>query len=289
MIVAKDFNLDYTFESGQPITFYGDYNRSKGLLSYVTSCGRFEISAKLSGHVTKIDAHYHGRERLSAKDVEDEVRRRLSIEDRMQSIYARIDTDAFMHSAINKYYGMRITSNDPWEASLSFVVSQFNNIKRIRGIMKRLIAKFGIKFACEGSECSLFPEASRIANASLSDLDACGAGFRSKYIRGIAREFVENGSLRSIQDMDYASAKEALMSFDGIGDKVADCILLMGYRKLEAFPIDTWVKRVLEHAYFGGDRKKIKELHEFAWAKWDNLRGYAQQYIFWYGKNIYGR
>ncbi|MEM3205043.1 MAG: hypothetical protein QXV17_06310 [Candidatus Micrarchaeaceae archaeon] len=289
MIAVKDFSMEYTFESGQPLTFYGNYNRNESELSYVTSYGAFTVTAKNVGSAAQITARYSGIRPMREIGIEDEVRTRLGLADNMNEVYGSIDTDSFMHKAIARYRGMRVTKSEPWEASLAFVISQFNNIKRIRGIMTCLLRRFGRIYADADHKVRLFPEAETIANASAAELARCGAGFRSRYIKNVAREFVENNEVKKVQSMAYEDAKELLMTFDGIGDKVADCILLMGYRKFEAFPIDTWVKRVLEHAYFNGSPKKIRELHEFAYEKWGHIRGYAQQYIFWYGRSILGR
>jgi len=91
--------------------------------------------------------------------------------------------------------------------------------------------------------------------------------------------------LYRLRGKGYDSIKESLMEIDGVGDKVADCIALMGYGKLEAFPIDTWVKRMLESIYFGKERRSIAALHEFADERWGKLAGYAQQYLFHYSRN----
>ena len=84
--------------------------------------------------------------------------------------------------------------------------------------------------------------------------------------------------------MKYEDAKDRLMELNGVGDKVADCILLFGYNKFEAFPIDVWVKRVVERAYFNGRKRSIRQIHDFSVERWGKYRGYAQQYIFWYGR-----
>jgi N-glycosylase/DNA lyase len=112
-----------------------------------------------------------------------------------------------------------------------------------------------------------------------------GAGFRAKYIRSVAQACSESFDLDRLYRKGYEEAKEQLMELDGIGDKVADCILLFGYGKLAAFPIDVWIKRVVEHDYFRGRRKSVKEIHRFAEERWDGYAGYAQQYLYHSARN----
>jgi len=274
-IIAKDFNLRHTIESGQPLTFFGYYYFSNniGLLSYPLQEGLVSIESEQKGKncILNIES-----ENYSKAELKREVEERFGLTDDLIYIYKKIATDKFMEEAISNLYGMRVTKNSIWETALSFIVSQFNNIKRIRKIMLCLVEGLGNGF---------FPSPGTIAKSKRSDLLACGAGFRSKYIIGIARSYNEE-LFSSYALLPYEDAKKKLMQYSGIGDKVADCILLMGYKKLEAFPIDTWVKRILAIEY-GMRSNNINEMHAFAKKRWNCLAGYAQQYIFWYGRNSY--
>jgi N-glycosylase/DNA lyase len=198
----------------------------------------------------------------------------------MKEIYSAINTDTFMERAIAEFYGMRITKSEPWEATLCFVMSQFNNLKRIRHIISNLRNKFGD----EHGQSRKFPDPKSIAAASLPDIRSCGTGFRDKYLKSVAEEFSSGFNPKRLYRMNYLDAKEELMRLDGRGDKVADCILLFGYNKFEAFPIDVWVKRVVEKAYFKGRKKTTRQIHEFSTERWGKYRGYAQQYLFWYSR-----
>ncbi|MDE1824660.1 MAG: DNA-3-methyladenine glycosylase 2 family protein [Candidatus Micrarchaeota archaeon] len=271
------FDIRHTFESGQPLTFHADYTKPgpSRNLSYATVRGRISVASKGN----RLSYDYIGD--YSASSARNEVVRRFALADDMQAIYAGINTDPFMDSAIRSFNGMRITENDPWEATLCFIISQFNNIKRIRLITRKLIERFGETYGYDNKELKLFPSASAIADASLEDIKVCGTGFRAEYIKSAATACTNSLDLQSLYPMDYEPAKSALMELDGVGDKVADCILLFGYRKMEAFPIDTWIKRVMETVYFKGRKKTIKELHRFAERRWEpEMLGYAQQYLF---------
>ncbi len=286
MIYANDFDLRLTVESGQPLTFHGDYNatgRRLETLSYVTDKGRLLLDcAKGGNRDCMISYSYVGD--YTRASAEREIRHRLGLTDDLQEIYTRINTDRFMDAAINDLYGMRVTHNDQWETTLCFLVSQFNNIKRIRLIIKRLIHTYGEELAEEGEVVRLFPSSDTLSRVSAADLMRCGTGFRARYIRSVAEQCTNNFDLSKLSGMGYRKAKAQLMELDGIGDKVADCILLFGYAKYEAFPIDVWIKRVMERTYFGGRKMTIKAIHAFAEKRWGCYQGYGQQYIFESGR-----
>ncbi len=277
----KVFNLRHTFESAQPLTFHANFDDVSNTLTYVH--GGHIINM---GHDGNVDS---GNIFVASKDIAyaaKEVSKRFRISDNMPQIYKKIGTDGFMRDAIASYKGMRLTLNDPWESTAVFIISQFNNVKRIRLITKSLIEKFGvpIKDEYERDAGKTFPESGRIASASEKELTKCGLGFRAKYIKKAAEHCTYNLDLSKLNGKSYDQIKDSLLEIDGIGEKVADCIALMGYGKLEAFPIDVWVQRTLSKAYFRGRKTPIRKLHEFAYERWGKYQGYAQQYLFHSGR-----
>ncbi len=284
MIVVKDFSLGLTAMSGQPLNFYADYSVKDGrdVLSYTTDRGRVTVKALGSGERSHISYSHWGR--YTDNTARQELIKRFGLRDDMRKIYGELDTDDYMNAAITELRGLRITENDPWETTLCFVISQFNNIKRIRGIVGRLTERFGEELEIGDGTVRSFPRPETLANADLSEIRACGTGFRDKYIRKVAQECGSTVDLGEIDDLDYGKAKERLMGLHGIGEKVADCILLFGYKKLDAFPVDVWVKRVVETAYFRGRKRSVREIRRFAERRWGPLAGYANQYIFWSGR-----
>ncbi|MEM3227634.1 MAG: hypothetical protein QXR58_01440 [Candidatus Micrarchaeaceae archaeon] len=279
-VCTSDFNLRYTIESAQPLTFYSDFD-GKGTLEfpYGTSLVRITSFGRTSSSVLKIEK-VAGDTKFSISDMKNLFR----LNDDMKSIYKQIASDEFLSNAISKYRGMRLTLNDPWITTLSFIVSQFNNIRRIRLIIKRMIERFGEDITDGGKVIGKsFPDIESIAHADVSEIAKCGAGFRSDYIKRSAQFCLENLDLYKLRGKSYATIKEQLMELRGVGDKVADCIALMGYGKLEAFPIDTWIKRTVESIYFNKRRQTIKEIHKFAEERWGRMAGYAQQYLYWHG------
>ncbi len=168
-------------------------------------------------------------------------------------------------------YGIRILNQEPFETLCSFIISQNNNIKRIKGIIERLCENFGEY----KNDYYTFPCAEKIASLTLEDLAPLRSGFRAKYLLDAAKK-VASGEvdLKSLQNMPLDDARNELMKIVGVGPKVADCCLLFSHKHIKAFPKDVWIKRAME-VLFGGDLPKQAE--EFA--------GIAQQYIFFYARD----
>lgn len=270
------FSLKHTFESAQPLTFYADYNAASNTIIYPAQGSIINIMHKGAADKGIISI-------LSSNpNAEEEVVTRFRLNDNMARIYKKISTDKHVENAINLYKGMRLTINDPWEATLTFIISQFNNVKRIRLITKNIIDRFGAPIFDNTGKiiAKEFPESKYLLGVTEKDFLELGAGFRSKYIREAAEYCTYNINLHKLPKSDYWKLKESLMSIKGIGEKVADCIILMGYGNLEAFPIDVHVKRAMEKLYFKGRKKKLSEIQDFAESEWGKYRGYAQQYLF---------
>ncbi len=282
-ILARDLHPRYTIESGQPLTFYADYNPEISIITYPVGNTAVEARFKQGLSSTSISAR-----RSDGKSAVGEIMSRFRLGDDIESMYDSIKTDRKISTAIEKYRGMRITKNDPWETTICFIVSQFNNLKRIRKIIKGMMVSFGEEIEGFGGETiHTFPSAEALADARLEEIIKCGTGFRGKYIKSAAEYCSKNIELGSLSKLGYTELKEELLLIDGVGDKVADCIALMGYGKLEAFPIDVWVKRSMELMYFKGEKRSIKDIHAYADKKWGSLAGFAQQYIFWYGRGTF--
>ena len=169
--------------------------------------------------------------------------------------------------------GIRILRQDEWEALCSFIVSQNNNIGRIKKIIARMCEKFGEPFESGGKIYYSFPSAEALACASEIDIFSCGTGFRAKYISDAAKKVASGEiNLESISSLDDENARAELMKICGVGPKVANCTLLFGFHRLSSFPIDVWIKRVLDKYYKNGI--DLGDLGDYA--------GVAQQYLFYY-------
>lgn len=167
--------------------------------------------------------------------------------------------------------GIRILRQDSWEALCSFIISQNNNIPRIKGIIERLCENFGNKIECGYT----FPTAQTIAKLTVEDLSVIRSGFRAKYIIDAACKVVSGEiDLEALKSIDYDSAREQLLKIKGVGPKVADCVLLYGLGHIEAFPRDVWINRALTQLFDGNLPDCAKE-----------YGGIVQQYIFHYIRN----
>jgi N-glycosylase/DNA lyase len=280
----KDFDIRHTMESAQPLTFHADYESSKGIINYTTD--KHLIKINFSGDNKNCHVKLQSDNISTAKK---EFVKRFRLNDNMKEIYSHIETDKFMNESVKRYRGMHLTLSDPWETTLCFIISQYNNVKRIRLITKRFVSEFGREITDRNGNLvgRSFPTSKDLLNFGEKEFRLCGAGFRAKYIASAAEYCTNNLDLYKLKNKSYENVKGELMKISGVGDKVADCISLMGYGKMKAFPIDVWVKRTLENVYFKGKKKSIKDLHKFVEEQWDNkYLGYAQQYIFWGGRNI---
>lgn len=168
--------------------------------------------------------------------------------------------------------GIRILNQEPFEALISFIISQNNNIKRIAGIVERLCEHFGEPI--EGKTCYAFPTAETLAALSPDDLAPIRAGFRHRYIIDAAQK-VACGTvdLESLRNLPYGEAKAQLMQITGVGVKVADCVLLYGLHRLDGFPLDVWMKRAMAALF---PDLEPQDFGQYA--------GIAQQYIFHYSR-----
>lgn len=192
----------------------------------------------------------------------------------------RIDpADAYLVRAADFGRGIRILRQDLWEMIVTFIISQQNNIRRIRRIVQLLSETYGKKCVSgEGKGYDSFPGPGELARATEADLRACNLGYRSRYIRKTV-EMVLGGEvdLKALEGMDYSAARAELMRLSGVGGKVADCICLFALHHLEAFPVDTHIKKVLDEQYPEG----------FPFERYAGFQGVLQQYIFYY--DLHGR
>ena len=165
--------------------------------------------------------------------------------------------------------GIRLLKQDPWEALCSFIISQNNNIPRIKGIITRLCENFGDKI--EGGYA--FPTAEKLAGLTIEDLAPLRSGFRAKYILSAAKKCSTEIDLNSLHEMQIEDARNILMTITGVGPKVADCTLLFGLGFHNAFPMDIWMKRAMAVLF----NNKLPEGLE-------DCAGVVQQYIFQYAR-----
>ena len=182
--------------------------------------------------------------------------------------------DNYLLQTVRHGSGIRILNQDIWEILITFIISQQNNIKRIRKSVEMLCERWGEKKETEdGIVFHAFPDVESLAAASDEELRSCGLGYRSRYLSQTARMILHKDiDLRALRFMGYSQAKDELLKLCGVGNKVADCICLFALHQLEAFPIDTHINKVLALYYPGG----------FPFDIYEGYAGVMQQYIFYY-------
>lgn len=183
--------------------------------------------------------------------------------------------------------GIRILNQDVWETIISFIISANNNIPRIKGIIERLSKAYGEEIIWKEKAYYTFPTMEQLAKASVEDLRKLGFGFRDKRVYDTTRIFLNQEiTIEELQEeKEIENLREKLLQLPGVGPKVADCIMLFGLKKLEVFPIDVWVRRVMNELYIKQeDETKVSkaQIETLAKEKYANLAGLAQQYLFYW-------
>lgn len=199
---------------------------------------------------------------------------------------AQIDEN--MKTSIQYGEGIRLLNQDLWETIVSFIISANNNIPRIKGIIERLSQKYGDKITWEGKDYYTFPTPEQLKEVTIQEYRNLGLGFRDKRIYETTQMVLtKQVDLEEIkQNPNTFEVREQLLSLSGIGPKVADCILLFStLKRLEVFPIDVWVRRVMNDLYIKQqDEAKVskKQIEKIATEKFGDLAGMAQQYLFYW-------
>lgn len=233
----------------------------------------------------------------------DFVKNYFGLNEDLTKILSLISRDGIIRKAIEAFKGLRILRQDPWECLISYICATYKNIKAIKQILTALCKKFGDKFELDGYSFYAFPPPEKLAKATVAELANCGVGYRAEYISRTAKKVRESGfDFECLRKRSYEEARNELLAFPGVGLKVADCVLLFSLGKLEAFPIDVWIKRaILKHYanYFQKDfakrissktgltRSEYKKINSFGREYFGEYAGYAQEYLYHY-ERTYG-
>ena len=218
--------------------------------------------------------------------------------DNIQEIIKSISKDKTVKKAVKEYEGLRIFKQEPFQCMISFIISSNSNIQKIKSSLEKITKKFGKKITIENKDFFLFPEPEKIAKASIDEIKACGVGYRAPFIKEAAKMVVSKKiNFEYLEKCDYQEAKKNICLVPGIGNKVADCIMLFSLNKLEAFPLDTWIIKILEKYYSNEfkietktiTKKQYDMLHEKIVNYFGPYCGYAQQFLFKMEREMYGK
>lgn len=199
----------------------------------------------------------------------------------------KLSEDEILKEAVKFGSGIRILKQEPFETLISFIISANNAIPRIKSSIECLSRRYG-KYIGEynGKDYYAFPTAQVLSEVDEEELQETKIGFRAKYVSNAAkRVFSGEADLDIIKTLDTDEARKKLMEFQGVGPKVSDCILLFSMGKYDAFPIDVWVKRIMEYFYLEEDTS-MKKIQRFGEEKFKDVAGFAQQYLFYYAKEL---
>ena len=224
------------------------------------------------------------------------------LDDDIRNIFSNFSNDIILLKLLKRYTGLRLIRQDPHQCMISFACSSNTNISMIRRMLKNLSMKFGIKTRIDNKIFFTFPTMKNLYKASINELCSCSVGYRAKTIKSIAEKIV-TGSLTidELYRSKYDDARKTLTSIYGIGNKIADCILLFSLEKTEAFPIDVWMGRAIFMYYkrlihnrkvtFMNGNKNLSDdqysvLSEIMRNHFGKYGGYAQQYLFYHIRNM---
>lgn len=269
------FNLNHTLDCGQVFR----WDREGELWTGVVRGKVARISQEEKSGDLLIDSN------LSSDFFEHYFR----LEDDLPSIYESMNKDLLIDRAIEKYAGLRLVRQDPWECLISYMLATASSIPTIQKRISLLSKFFGEEIE-EGYYAFPGPEA--LAEADSDLLEQCRMGFRTGRIQAAA-ELVNSGELDldSLFEMDYFSARDCLMKLRGIGEKVSDCVLLFAFGKMEAFPVDTHIRQIIQNYHiddnFFEGSSSLSRMGDWGREYFGPYCGYAQQYLF-YQKRVEG-
>ena len=222
----------------------------------------------------------------------------LRLDDDLPSIFAEISKDEHIREAVRRFRGLRLIRQEPWECLISYICATYKSIPAIKKMVNSISRCYGKKLTFDGIDFYTFPKPATLAQLDCQDLRSCGLGFRAERVIETAKRVdSKNLSLEALKRMDYPEAKQELLCLSGVGHKVADCVLLFSLEKLEAFPIDVWMKRAATRLYASHfdpsfinrvtgkgsiTPKEYATIAQFGREYFGTYAGYAQEYLFHY-------
>ena len=217
------------------------------------------------------------------------VDRYFAMDHDLESIYAGFPRDAAMLAALDFCRGLRMIRQPAWECLATFITSSMKQVAHIRQMSTALRARFGS--SVRGSDLRAYPTPASLASASEDELRACGLGYRAKNLRATAQRVASGeADLEKMRTLGNEELRDALCELPGVGRKVANCVMLFGFERLSAFPVDTWIARIMKRHYWRGRAKPTPAALEKKLAtRFGPHAGYAQQYLFHHARMTEGR
>lgn len=257
---APQFSLRHSVESGQ----FFRYTEHDGL--YTLLRGQHLFQVRQEGEILS----YEGADLWFLREF-------FALDQDFEGFERSLRRDRRLWEALDFAPGLRILRQDPWECTAAFITSIASNIPRITGNVAAMAKEYGLPIRLGSLEAHTFPRPSRLDDEE--GLRRLKLGFRAAYLVQAAR-LARSGILEEIASLSYEDAKGTLMVIPGIAEKVADCVLLFAYGRYNAFPVDTWIRKVMIRMFFKGRKVPDRAIRAFASERWGDLAGVAQQYLY---------
>jgi N-glycosylase/DNA lyase len=280
-IPIDSFNLEHIFECGQCFRWEKQIDDSyigiiEDTVLKVTSNNNKLL---VKGITKKVDIKEFLQEYFDLNNDYSMIKAKLS------------NIDQNLKTSIEYGYGIRILKQNLFECIISYIISANNNIPRIKKIINNISKQFGEEVVFEGNKYYLFPSIEQLSKGNIEDFKAAGAGFRDVRIYNTTQAIYSGTfSLDKLYEIeDINELEKELLKLDGVGPKVANCIMLFALKRFDVFPIDVWVRRIMNDLYIHAkDENKInnKEILKIAHDKFGNLSGLAQQYLFYWRREL---
>jgi len=246
-------------------------------------CGQLFTYELIDGwyYITRRSRLFAARQKGSTLEYrgadDDFIRWFFRLDDDLPAIQRAVSRDPVITRAFRSCAGLRLVRLDPWEAILSFLCSPACNIPRIRKVLRAVATNWGERLELDGVVMHSLPRPSALPGEK--QLRAAGAGFRAAYIRKAAGAIDEDW-LKALEKAGHPSAQEMLLALPGVGRKIADCVCLFSLGFLQAFPVDTWIKKIMAELYLPGSNPSDEAIRRFAHEYFGRYAGYAQQYLY---------
>ena len=287
----NSLNPEITVNSGQMFLWENYKNSWYGV--YKSHILKFSLDHKNSGKGTYDHLYFD-----SLPELDNWQQLVFRLDDDINYISSCLTNDNIISQLFKKYSGLWLMRQDPFQCMISFACSSNTNIPMIRRMLKNLCRKFGIKREIDEKKFFTFPTTKSLAKASINELCSCGIGYRAKTIKSLTEKIIIGTlNIEELSRCKYDEAKEKLLSIYGIGNKLADCILLFSLEKTEAFPIDVWIARSI-HSYYRSllnqesfkldfkstklSPNKYNLLSKIMRQHFGKYAGYAQQYLYYH-------
>lgn len=268
--IDQPINLETTMESGQVFR----WEEVQGWYIGVIGRDGYAIKQTSSGLLIRTS---NPDKQATIKSIRNFFR----LDDDLEKFYAELQHDQSLREAFQHWRGLRLIKQDPWECLISFVCSSVSNIPRIKKNLNSLAKAYGRPIYLANNTVYEFPSPRQLSKISVDDLLQLGLGFRAEYIVKIVNHKLAGKlNLQKLLIDNYANAKAELTKLPGVGNKIADCVLLFSLEKLEGFPIDRWVMRALVDWYGHSENARYSDLLNWAHEMWGTKAGYVQQYMY---------